>query len=120
MADTLRCYRCGASLASLTPPLSRQDQCPECSVYLHVCRMCRLYDASVPRQCREDDAEDVTDKEKLNVCDWFEPSPDAFDDSRKRAADRAKSELDALFGKGGGPGESDDDDTLKAAEDLFK
>ena len=84
MPDELRCYRCGASLEKLTPPLSRQDECPGCSVYLHVCRMCVHFDASVPKQCREDDAEEVLDKEKLNFCDWFKASADAFDPARKQ------------------------------------
>ena len=119
MADTLRCYRCGASLSSLTLPLSQRDQCPDCSVFVHVCRMCTQYDPAVPRQCREDDSEDVTDKEKLNFCDWFQPSPEAYDGRHKRAAERAQSELDALFGGGSGPADAQDD-ALKDAEDLFK
>jgi len=51
----------------------------------------------VPRQCREDGAEDVTDKDRLNFCDWFAPSDSAFDAKRKEEEDQAKSALDALF-----------------------
>jgi hypothetical protein len=97
MAHNICCYRCGASLASLSLPLSRQDECPDCSVYLHVCKMCRHFDPRVPRQCREDGAEDVTDKDRLNFCDWFVPSDSAFDAGRKDEEDQAKSALDALF-----------------------
>ena len=61
MADGISCYRCGASLEALSLPISRQDECPECSNYLHVCKMCVYYDERVPRQCREDGAEDVRD-----------------------------------------------------------
>ena len=53
MAEELICYRCGASLESLSLPLSRQDECPSCTVYVHVCRMCKYYDPQVPKQCRE-------------------------------------------------------------------
>lgn len=120
MSEELRCYRCGEPLAALTPPISRQDQCPSCSVYLHVCRMCGYFDVNVPRQCREDDAEDVTDKEKLNFCEWYEPSPNAFDAARKRDADKARSRLDSLFGDPDAAGDDAPDDASSAAEDLFK
>jgi len=97
MAHNICCYRCGASLASLSLPLSRQDECPGCGAYLHVCKMCQHFDASVTRQCREDGADDVTDKDRLNFCDWFVPSDSAFDAKRKEEEDQAKSALDALF-----------------------
>jgi len=64
--------------------------------------MCRYFDPRVPRQCREDGAEDVTEKERPNFCDWFVPSDDAFDSGRKAESDAARLALDALFG---GPGE---------------
>ncbi len=119
MTPELLCYRCGESLESLTLPLSRRDECPRCSVHLHVCRMCRFFDRTVPKQCREDDAEEVLDKEKVNFCEWFVPQPDAFDPARAQREGRAKSELAALFGDGDAP-ESADDDLLRDAEDLFR
>lgn len=117
MTHSIVCFRCGESLAALSLPLSRQDECPSCQSYLHVCRMCVFFDPTAPRQCREDDAEDVTEKERLNFCDYFKPSEDAFDAKRKQAADTAQSQLDALFGDGDMP-EFDAD--ISAAEDLFK
>jgi hypothetical protein len=119
MSHNIACYRCGASLAALSLPLSRQDSCPECSVHLHVCRMCRHFDVSVPGQCREDDAEDVTDKERLNFCDWFDPSEEAFDSVAKAEADRSQRALDALFGDGGAETEPPDA-SLTDAEKLFR
>lgn len=98
MSHNVACYRCGASLAALSLPLSRRDQCPDCSADLHVCRMCRFFDRTVPRQCREDGAEDVKDKERPNFCDWFKPSESAFDPTRKADADAAQAALAALFG----------------------
>lgn len=117
MSPVIRCYRCGESLASLTLPLSRRDACPACSADLHVCRMCRFFDPQVARQCREDDADDVTEKERVNFCDYFEPSAHAFDPAQKAKADEARSALDALFGDG--EPEPDSSDT-SAADDLFK
>jgi hypothetical protein len=98
MAQSIACYRCGESLAALSLPLSRQDQCPACSADLHVCKMCVHFDRHVPRQCREDGAEDVTEKERTNFCDWFKPSETAFDPARKTEADAAQDALAALFG----------------------
>ncbi len=98
MSHTIACFRCGASLATLSLPLSRRDQCPDCSADLHVCRMCLHFDTRVPRQCREDGAEDVFEKERPNFCDWFKPSDSAFDAGKKSEADAAKDALAALFG----------------------
>jgi hypothetical protein len=97
MSHSICCYRCGESLAALSLPFSRQHECPACHNYLHVCRMCRYFDANVPRQCREDGAEDVKEKDRPNFCDWFKPSDSAFDADRKSVEDEAKSALDALF-----------------------
>ena len=97
MAHSISCYRCGASLEALSLPLSRQDECPDCGNYLHVCKMCSNYDPRVPRQCREDGAEDVTEKDRPNFCDWFKPSESAFDAERKDEEDQARDALDALF-----------------------
>ena len=98
MSHHIACFRCGASLSELSLPLSRRDQCPACSADLHVCRMCAHFDASVPRQCREDGAEDVAEKERPNFCDWFKPSDAAFDPARKSEAEAAEAALAALFG----------------------
>lgn len=120
MAETLQCYRCGSSLAALSLPLSRQDQCPECSHYLHVCRMCRDYDPRVPKQCREDDAEEVTDKEKPNFCDWFVPAEQRFDDAAAAERARAEQRLDSLFGEAPAEQGDEDDALTRAARDLFR
>lgn len=119
MDGELVCYRCGASLARLSLPLSRQDECPACENYVHVCRMCVHFDRSVPRQCREDDAEEVFEKERPNFCDWFTPKSNAFDQRGARQAEQAKTALAALFGEQD-PAEKDVDEALRKAEDLFK
>ena len=117
MAHQIACYRCGGSLAELSLPLSRQDECPHCQVYLHVCRMCRHYDRDVTRQCREDDAEDVVEKERLNFCDFFSPAENAFNPAEKVAADEAKQALDSLFGEADAPATPDATNEL---DKLFK
>ena len=119
MSHSIACFRCGASLASLSLPLSRRDECPDCSAPLYVCRMCRHFDPAAVHQCREDDAEEVHDKERVNFCEWFVPSESAFDPAAKAEADRAKQSLDALFGDGDGPA-AGSDSTLSDAEKLFR
>lgn len=119
MADDLKCYRCGASLAGLSLPLSRQDECPACSVYLHVCKMCEFYDPDVPKQCREDDAEEVIEKERLNFCEWLKPAYDVFDAARASEEAKAKDTLAGLFGEGSAD-EPNEDDQITEAEKLFK
>ncbi len=121
MPEPLLCYRCGASLEALSLPLSRQDQCPDCYVYLHCCRMCEFFDPAVAEQCREDDAHEVKNKEGANFCDYFRPNPHAHDPTYASAESRARSKLDALFGGGQGrAGDEGDEDPTSAAEDLFK
>ena len=119
MTDAILCYRCGESLEALSLPLSRRDECPACAASLHVCRMCGSFDPAVTAQCREDDAEDVRDKETANFCDWFKPAAGVFDAAGKRAADSAGAQLDALFG---GPDidTTEPDEAQSAAEALFK
>ena len=119
MTHHVACYRCGTSLAQLSLPLSRQDECPGCSNYLHVCRMCSHFDPGVPRQCREDGAEEVIEKERLNFCDWFIASDTAFDPQRKAEENQAQAALDALF-DASGDNEAEPDQQLSDAEKLFR
>ena len=81
--------------------------------------MCTHFDPGVPKQCREDDAEEVREKERLNFCDWFVASEQAFDAGRKSEEDEAKAALDALF-DGSGDNEPDSDAELSEAEKLFR
>jgi hypothetical protein len=119
MPDTICCYRCGASLEKLSLPLSRRDECPSCTMPVHVCRMCIYFDPGAVKQCREDDAEEVIDKLKVNFCEWFKPSTNAFDPVRASKEAKARSALDSLFG-----GESSEtagsDPVTSDAESLFK
>lgn len=118
MSHDLVCWRCGGSLAALTLPLRRLEECPACRAELHVCRLCAFYDPYVAKKCREDDAEEVKAKEQANFCDYFRPRPGAFDSVAAQAEQRAKDQLAALFGGGAqapGSGEAG-----SAADALFK
>jgi len=122
MEAVLLCWRCGESLEKLTLPIGRQDECPACTNHVHVCRMCVYYDPLVAKACREDDAEEVKEKERANFCDYFQPSERAFDGREAAAETRAKQGLDALFGastSADGDPAGDDDNSLSDADALF-
>jgi hypothetical protein len=99
MAHNLVCWKCGASLASLTLPLSRRDECASCRAELHVCRMCTDYDTSIAKHCREPTAEEVSNKAGANFCDFFAPKPGAYIAANTSAAEKSRLELEKLFGK---------------------
>jgi hypothetical protein len=92
------CWKCGASIADLSLPLRRLDECKQCGAELHVCKLCEFYSIAVAKHCRETIAEEVKDKERANFCDYFKPRPDAYSVAGRDAASKAKADLDALFG----------------------
>ncbi len=97
MNDDLVCWKCGASLAALPLPLGRRAECLACHAELQVCRLCRHYDTTKAKQCREKAAEDVRDKTRANFCDWFQPRPGAVTADKADGGD-ARAKLEALFG----------------------
>lgn len=99
MDHGLRCWKCGASLADYTLPLRRIEECRACRAELHACRMCEFYDTGKAKHCRETIAEEVKDKQSANFCDYFRPTPAAWRPAATSAADRARAELEALFGR---------------------
>lgn len=95
----LICWKCGASLAALSLPLLRLDECKQCGAQLHACKLCEWYDVRVAKHCRETIAEEVRDKERANFCDYFKPKENAWSEKATTAADAAKAALEQLFGK---------------------
>jgi hypothetical protein len=99
MSHDLVCWQCGASLAALSLPLMRRDECPACRAELHVCRMCTDYAVGIAKQCREPTAEEVNDKQHANFCDFYHPRSGAYVPRDTTAAEKARTELEKLFGK---------------------
>ena len=118
MSNSAVCWQCGASLAELTLPLSRFDACKQCRAELHVCRLCRFHDITVAKQCREPVAEEVRDKQRANFCDYFMVRDDAYQPGDKSAANQARAQLDALFGKPASQS-TDEQAALAALKELF-
>ncbi|MDH3370671.1 MAG: hypothetical protein OEM31_05015, partial [Gammaproteobacteria bacterium] len=110
----LICWKCGASLATLPLPLSREAECPKCRAYLHCCRLCRFFNPNVAEQCDEDRAEEVRNKEGANFCDWFRPRPDAHHPPGTGKSSAAKAKFDDLFSGASAP-----DDKAATARDKL-
>ena len=99
MSHAIACWKCGASLAEFALPFGRRECCRACGADLHVCKLCREYDPRVAHQCREPTAEEVRDKEHANFCDHYAPREGAYQTKEVSAAERARAELEQLFGK---------------------
>jgi hypothetical protein len=97
--NDLSCWKCGFALADLSLPLRRLDECPKCRGELHVCKMCVDYDTRVAKHCREPTADEVNDKTRANFCDHYKPRAGAYVAPNTLEVDKAKSELEKLFGK---------------------
>jgi ribosome-binding protein aMBF1 (putative translation factor) len=98
-AQSLVCWRCGASLSALTLPLRRLEVCKACNAELHVCRMCVEFDTSYAKHCKEPTAEEVRKKDEANFCDHFRPNQNAYRPKNEPEIAKAKSALDDLFRK---------------------
>ena len=81
--------------------------------------MCKHWNPKLRIGCDETRAEEVSELEKANFCEWFLPKPDVFRSDKKNR--EANKELDALFGKGNlATGTfSKDQSARQELEDLF-
>ena len=119
--DELVCWKCGASLAQLSLPLRRLEECKQCGAELHACKLCEWYSTAVAKHCREPVAEEVKDKERANFCDYFKPRAGAYSKSDDAASSKANAGLDALFGGSTTAAEPSAADRARAELDkLFK
>lgn len=91
------CRFCGKEL-ELKGRVMRKDLCPHCRRDLHCCLQCRFHDPTRHNQCREPKADMVRDRDRMNLCDYFELAP-AGRPGRETDQDRAKKRLDDLFKK---------------------
>lgn len=97
--DPFPCWRCGAEIGIELLPLRREEVCPACAADVHVCRQCEFYNPSVSDACDEPVAQTVTRKDRANFCDYFKASMRAYQGGDGAGqTDRAKAELNALFG----------------------
>lgn len=94
----MQCWKCSATV-DLAPRsrVSRNDSCDHCQTDLHACKNCRFHDPTVHNQCRETQAEWVSDRERANFCDYFAPSETRGGASPETTAPDARSAFDSLF-----------------------
>lgn len=94
------CHFCGGALDPKMR-IVKDTVCPHCGRDLHACVQCRHYDRYAHNQCREPNAEWVTDRERRNFCDYYALSPaggkGAGVPDREKAA---RSKLDSFFTPG--------------------
>ena len=67
----LLCWGCGKP-TGITGRVMRTDSCVDCLADLRSCRGCRFFDPTRNKQCKERIATTVTNKEKNNMCDFFQ------------------------------------------------
>ena len=97
------CSFCGSALPADRKP-GFNEACESCGRDLHACVNCRFYSPGIHWDCAETSiTEGISDKEKRNPCDWFETAPrlkaaGKGDPSAQRAGEKARRDLDKLFG----------------------
>ncbi len=95
------CYKCQAIIDKEDIELlSRNDSCQICGFDLHCCLNCQLYDIFSYNDCKEIQAETLTDKEKANFCDFFKfkETGNAISSDKNKFQNK-ENPLDDLFKK---------------------
>jgi hypothetical protein len=81
------------------------ETCLSCGRDLHACVNCRFYRRGARWDCAETIESPVPDKERRNLCDWYETDPrrlvEAEGDRKGQSAqEKARSDFDRIFGGG--------------------
>jgi len=90
------CFQCGQEMAADQVVL-REDECPHCSSDLHCCRNCHFYDPGVSNQCRETQADWITEKDKGNFCEFFVFADTTGSRTAARGTTSARERFNKLF-----------------------
>ncbi len=64
------CFHCSQKL-SFSGRVGLREECPNCRSDVHVCKNCEHFDPKMYNECREPQAERVTEKDRANRCDYF-------------------------------------------------
>lgn len=95
MKISLKCHHCGKEL-QYSDRIGIREECDQCHSDVHVCKNCKFYDPKVYNECNEPQADVIREKDRANMCDYFQP------------------------GGGSGGGAKTKEDLFAAAEALFK
>ena len=92
------CSNCGREL-SIDGKVSRGDTCPYCHAYLRSCLNCVFYAPGYHNDCKETQADLVTDKRVANFCEYFKYREGPPVKTKKRSSESAKDAFKRLFGE---------------------
>jgi len=73
--------------------------CPNCGAYLHSCVNCKFYSPGSHNDCREPQADLVSDKKSSNFCEYFSPGDKKRATQKKGEKRNARDRFDRLFGE---------------------
>ena len=90
------CFQC-SSKHTYQDRLSFREECENCRADLHVCKNCSFYDKGAYNECRESSADVVQDKERRNVCEYFQPCLSRKDSGSSK--EELLKQAEALFKK---------------------
>ena len=90
------CWKCGNNTNSIQ--IFRTTTCPSCGSDLHSCYNCKFYSSGSHYDCKETNADLVTDKERANFCDYFSPMQFFSPSDKLDKAQKAKDAFNSLFG----------------------
>jgi hypothetical protein len=91
------CYKCGRVLERNA--FQRGDRCPGCGADTRCCRNCDFEEPGYRSECRETQAEPVSERENANACDYFRPRQGPPKARPGAGGSGGKAAFDALFGK---------------------
>lgn len=95
MSNQFACWKCEQALVDVILPMSRREECTNCSADQHVCKMCVFF---IKARCDEERAEQVSDTERANFCDYFKPALNNKQNQSATNSASAKAQLAELFG----------------------
>jgi hypothetical protein len=98
-AGGMGCFSCNAAIElAAGERVGFRDTCEKCDSDLHACLNCTHHDSSAYNQCREPNAEWVSERERANRCDYFVYGDRSRDSAGAERAS-ARTSLDDLFKK---------------------
>lgn len=94
------CARCGKEIETVER-ISRSSTCPSCGAWLHSCMNCTFYSPGRHNDCRESQAEYVSDKWAANFCEYFKFREGTEKSRGKKGTDpqSARDRFNKLFGE---------------------
>ncbi len=89
------CNFCKQEVEVYDGRVGRQDTCPNCNSFLHICKNCRFWDPNAHNECLETTTAFIRDREAPNFCASFQMKK--YDEKPLTSDQDAKAKLDALF-----------------------